>query len=274
MEIKKNIGVMLLASAGFAVSVAPASAALVVNTAQTINEVVTVQPIIVSDSNGNNAANFFGNTTQPLIEGFIDTIWAQAGIDVNFLSANTWNNTFANWGSGGSPDNNGNQRPQSDLNQIVADGATANVTNTDPNVLNMFFVRIAAGFELLGDGSAAGLAFTPGNGVTQYVGNDLLNFTGGQETIASVVAHEIGHNLGLDHNTLTENLMNSGSGGERLSNAQITTALNSDFSVPVSAIPVPPAVILFLSGLGFFSWFGRRQHKSIAERFRLIPQAT
>lgn len=251
----------MLTVAGFAGSTVPASAsALIVNSAQPVTDVVTVQPIIVSDNDGANTANFFGDSSQQsAIKGFIDTIWAQAGIDVNFLNVNTWDNTFANWGTDGPTTTIGSGvRPESDLNQIVTNGTTAGVTHTNPNVINMFFVRIAAGFGLLGDNSAAGLATLDGNGVTQYVGTNLLGFDSGRETIASVVAHEIGHNLGLDHNSLTENLL-SQEHGQRLNSDQTTIALNSNLSVPVSAVPVPPAVILFLSGLDVVSWFGRRR---------------
>lgn len=107
----------------------------------------------------------------------IDTIWVQAGIDINFLTPNTWNNTFANWGSGGPPDNGGISRPQSDLNMIeTLSVGPPSVRNSDPNVINMFFVNIAAGFPLLGANNAAGLVERPGNDITQYVGTNLLNF--------------------------------------------------------------------------------------------------
>jgi len=227
-------------------------AALITNPSLPITDVVNVQAIIVSDDNGSNTADFFGNSTQrAVIEGFIDDIWAQAGIDVNFLSANTWNNSFANSGSGLPAD----VRPASDLNTIVTDGANAGVANTDPNVINMYFVNISAGFKLLGENNVAGLGFVGANGISQYVGSSLLGFTGGQETVAGVVSHEIGHNLGLEHISELENLMNSG--GQRLNSTQISTALASNFSVTV--VPAPPALVLLLSGLGFLGFYKRKK---------------
>ncbi len=227
------------------------SFALIINPAIPITHTVTVQPIIVSDDDGGNTANYFGSPAEESsITGLIDQIWAQAGIDIVFLAANTWNNTFANWGAGGAPDNGGNTRPTTDLSTIVTNGAASGVTNANPNILNMFFVRIAAGFGLLSDNYAAGLAFRPGNGVTQFVGTNLLGFLGGQEAIAGVVAHEIGHNLGLPHTndgSAPEGLMTSGGSGDRLTSAQKDLALTSNLAV--AAVPLPAAFWFLASGL-------------------------
>jgi hypothetical protein len=219
-----------------------------------ITRTVTIQPIILSDNDGGNTASFFGShDNQTRIEGFIDEIWKQAGIDINFLNTKAWNNTFANNG-------NNNPRPGSDLNKIVNNANTAGITNTNLDIINMFFVNRLAGFGSLGPNSAAGLAFVDGNGITQFVGSNLLNFTGGQSTIASVVAHEIGHNLGLFHTASgIDNLMSPNGTGNTLTKTQIDTVLNSHFAAEVTAVPVPAAVWMFVSGLlGLFS-FSRKQ---------------
>lgn len=245
----------------FALTVSvPASAALIVNPAQTITRLVNVQPIVVSDDDGSNTATFFGDTTQQgIIEGFIDTIFAQAGIDVNFLAPNSWNSTFANWGLGGPPNNNGNTRPTSDLSQVVSDGTSAGVTHADPNVINMFMVNIPAGFDALTANTAAGLAYVGASGITQFVGANLLDFTGGREVVASVVSHELAHNLGLPHLLENENLMQSAGSpnqGERLNADQINTIRNSQFT---TVVPVPPAVWLFICGLAGLVGVARRR---------------
>ncbi len=224
-------------------------ASLIVNNPLPISEIVTVQPIVLSDDDGSNLANFFGTPDQQnSIESYVDTIWAQAGIDVEFLAPSYWHDTFANWGENGPPDNGGETRPTSDLSAIVNGGQGQGVTNPNPLVINMFFGQIPAGYAKLGPNQAAGLAFIDANGVSQYVGSNLLTWPEGREVIASVVAHEIGHNLGLDHINEIENLMNYNDDGARLNNSQINTALASPYSVP-APVPLPAAVWLFVSGM-------------------------
>ena len=160
------------------------------------------------------------------------TIWAQAGIDIAWLPPTNWNNTFANVGTQ-------NPRPTNDLDVVGTTGDRAGVGNTDPLILDMYFVEVAAGFGPRANNVANGLAWVGANGITIHVGDDLVRWGGGQEVVARVAAHEIGHNLGLSHVSASGNLMTPGSGSEQLNNSQINSAINSRFSVPLPANSAP-----------------------------------
>ncbi len=217
-----------------------ANAALVVNPAQPITHEVKVNVIAVADDSGNNAAPLFGTAgEQAAIFGFVDTIWAQAGIDVNFsFLSGTYDNSFALTGAA-SP------RPEADLFTIV-NNAPSGVKSADPNTINLFMVRVVPGFAQTSDNTSNGLAILNGNGIAFWSGPNLPGFTGGQEVVAAVLAHEIGHNLGLNHIVEAENLLQASGSGERLNSSQIATALASSLAVP---IPEPVSLSLLAAAL-------------------------
>lgn len=128
----------------------------------------------------------------------------------------------------------------------------------------MFFIDIVPGFGLTTENTANGLAFVDGNGATQFVGDNLLSFTVGLEVIAKVVAHEIGHTVGLFHIEEAENLMQGGGSsnpGERISSAQrsIVFANNAgpDGFELLQPVPEPAGFLLGLLALGVL--FRRRR---------------
>ncbi len=216
---------------------AAGNAALIVNAARPITDRINVHLIATADDDGTDStAGTFGTSTmQAEIFGYVDTIYAQAGVDVNFsFRAGTYNSSFARVGTLPSDQ----VRPQSDLNTMRNNAAAAGgVLSSDTNTINLFMVTIVPGFSQLSANSSAGLATISGNGVAYYGGSALLGFTGGREVLAGVLAHEIGHNLGLSHNTTAFNLMQSGGPanekGQRLDAAQIATILGSRFTVAV-----------------------------------------
>ena len=260
------IRAILMSTAFFSLA-CQATAALILNAAMPITERVTVNLIDVANNDGTNAASVFGNVAQQAaILNNIDLIWAQAGIDIDFkFRAGTYNNTFANFGTTGA----NSPRPGNDLFTTISNAqAAGGVLDPNPNVLNLFLVNIVPGFSQTSANTANGISILGGNGITAWAGPNLVSFAAGQEVIASVFAHEIGHNLGLDHIVEAENLMQPGGSpnlGQRLNAAQIATAIASPFSVVV-AVPEPSSTGLILVSIGIFGLKMRRRKVYMAYR--------
>jgi hypothetical protein len=220
-----------LAALIVSLGIASAQAAVDVNPAQPITRRVTVQLIQTALDNGSALATVFGDSTQRVsIESSIDLIWAQAGIDIAFLPAITrWNDTFAYQGTAGS-----GTRSTNDLSAIVNLAASEGVLNPSSSVINLIMVNVVPGFPPLSEDTSAGYARVNGNGINGFVGDNLLTFSNGRDVIAGVMAHEIGHNLGLNHTPdRLPNLMSPNGTTEQLDVAQIAIARASRFAISI-----------------------------------------
>ena len=170
--------------------------AMVVDPPRAITHRVTVRMIETALDDGSSPATVLGDSAQRAsIEAAVDAIWAQAGIDIKLLdSVVRYNNTFAYQGASGA-----SARPVGDLNLILYGAGNAGILHPDDSVINLFFVDVVPGFTPRGEGWAGGLGHVGNNGISQFVGDNLLSSQGGRDAVATVIAHEIGHNLGLRH---------------------------------------------------------------------------
>jgi len=128
-----------------------------------------VRPIQICDNGGANCAN----SSQTLYQAETNKIWAQAGIDVVFLSWSTTNDTAL-------------------LNVNTEAEQNALLTGLSTQYTTLWFVQTISYCGGPIGGTVFGCAASPGYGL--MISNAVFAF-GRLDTIA----HELGHNLGLPH---------------------------------------------------------------------------
>jgi len=218
--------IILLWLGGFLVLFSPLDAEVVVDPPATITHHVQIQPIRVKNDQGIPATTLGTPEESAYILDQVNRIWAQLGVRIDWLAFNDYTSDFAYDGDG---DYSVNPRPSGDLGLIV-NNAGVPPKNANAIVINMFFVEIVPFFPHLDDTFANGYAALDGNGIAMHIGAELAGFgEQGLDVIASVLAHEIGHNLGLDHLPDSENNLMSSPGptDQYLTAAQKTTIFNN-----------------------------------------------
>lgn len=239
------MAVVLSACSGSGGGSSDDTATTVASISQADQLVLEVQPIQVCDDAG------FVCAQVELFETIVDKIWDQANIDVVFLPLNQLNDsTYLTT----------DENEFSDLSfsgPAGSFGRNPDSTRTD-GPINLWFVDViqtSTGLIQFGN------AWVGQNGA--LVSDDILDFNNGIGRL-DVIAHELGHNLGLRHSTLgagdPENLMTGGGSrtipesiddifpdGAQLSQlnaAQIERVRESSFVTAASADEIIPEAAL------------------------------
>ena len=225
-------------------------------TVQALPFQVTIQPINVCDNSGLNC----GNPTEELFFAETRKIWAQADVEVTFLAFNQF-------------DSSSFQTIDGTTSSLVAlRNAANNGKNTSLNIINMWFL------DDIGGGTSAGLAFIGSNGIA--IADEVFSLNR-----LDTIAHEIGHNFGLDHAsalndnsnlmraggsrfspTTIDNIAPDGSGFDQLNQSQLGVVLTSQFITEADELAEPGGIAAMLTGLLFVTAMIRAVPASGARR--------
>lgn len=182
------------------------------------SQALLVQPVILCDDDGKNPARY------ALPKKLVDQAYTKADLEFLYLDPVHWNNSQARQG-------------KINLNTIVQQGHANGMISKDPRITTLLFVSAV-------DGNAGPLGRGLQNGNICFVSLGPKGKMANPAERAFVVAHEVGHCLGLLH-TVDDpavpddipNLQGAGPFDQRLAAAalhptQVKTILASPLSIP------------------------------------------
>jgi len=208
---------------------------------------LTVQPVDVCDDSGAHCAG------DQLFSDITNAIWAQAGITVDFLSMETIDSTL---------DYSGTALTDTFLNDPVALASHFGIDYV--YYLPVAVVADAFGSNVLGEG---------------YVGEGLAIISDGSFEFPSVLAHELGHTLGLSHILTPGDYLMSPvvstddvdetvsdifpvGDNDQLTSDEITLARQSALLSDTAPTPEPATWLLSLGGLATLALGGKRSARA------------
>lgn len=164
--------------------------------------VLNVKPIQICDDAGANCAN----SAKKLFEAEGDKIWAQAGIDLNFLSWGEIDKTSYLDISVGS-----NAVIDQESRDVMT--AAAGINNTAvTNIINVIFTgSLDSDGGFFGNGCGGSIFSSYCNNQSGvFIADNVFSYNSGVGRL-DTIAHELGHVLNLQHRCVTDELMAQGS---------------------------------------------------------------
>jgi PEP-CTERM motif/Metallo-peptidase family M12B Reprolysin-like len=226
--------------------------------AAVIDKTLTINVFQLCNDAGASCASL-GPSGNNFFQAEVSKIWAQAGIEVLWSSVTKINSTAFQFIEDGTET----------FEELT--GSFGAPGQSSPTIVDMYLVR--------GIGGAFGLGWLGAGGFAIGM-DDVMAFNGGLGRI-DTIAHELGHNLGLPHTSVANELMAPGNlrnvpttindiapdglGRDVVNASQITTVRGSTLLRPraVAAVPEASTWAMMLFGFGLVGSLLRRRDRRL-----------